>query len=202
MLKTVLIFRTHGVMVYSHSYTVGGKEPAIVSGFLAAFSSFAKEIGEGQIRSITMHNSLVLMAIQRDLCFAVFFDQDDDETQGKFILEKMIESFFLRYQDLLKQKHVDLNEYQGFTKTLDKLVVMKNVYEIVESTSNLLTIKEIQTTYAEKFGENVAQAKLKDVAEVLVENDAIRKITQGKDICYRKKGELLKGFSAKFKKNL
>ena len=199
MLKNAIIFWGHGTMLYSHSYEVGGKDPNIVSGFLSAFTSFAKEIGEGEIRSIVMHNSLILMGIQQEICFTVFFDQDDDEAQGKLILENIISSFLTEYPNLDKKKPVELTAYIGFTKILDRLALVKNVFEIVETTSALRSIHDIQKAYQDQFGLKVSQAKLRDVAEFLVKKNAIRKLKEGKNISYRKKGELLKGFS-EFKK--
>ncbi|MHA1132384.1 MAG: hypothetical protein ACTSQI_16750 [Candidatus Helarchaeota archaeon] len=199
MLKNVIIFWTHGTMLYSHSYDVGGKDPNIVSGFLSAFTSFAKEIGEGEIRSIVMHNSLILMGIRQEICFTIFFDQDDDETQGKLILEDLISSFLAEYPKLDKRKPVELTAYIGFTKTLDRLALIKNVYEIIESTNVPRSIREIQDQYQEKFGTRIIQAVLQDAAEFLVEKDAVRKLKEGKLSRYRKKGELLKGWGQKVK---
>jgi hypothetical protein len=199
MLKNVIIFWGHGTMLYSHSYEVGGKDPNIVSGFLSAFTSFAKEIGEGEIRSIVMHNSLILMGIQQEICFTVFFDQDDDEAQGKLILENIISAFLTEYPNLDKKRPVELTAYAGFTKILDNFALVKNVYEIIEATSTLRSIREIQEAYKQKFAAKISQIRLRNAAEFLVEKNAIRKLKEGKEIRYRKRGELLKGWISKHK---
>ncbi len=199
MLKNVIIFWGHGTMLYSHSYESGGKDPNIVSGFLSAFMSFAKEIGEGEIRSIVMHNSLILMGIQQEICFTAFFDQDDDEAQGKLILENIISSFLIEYPKLDKKKPVELTAYAGFTKILDNFALVKNVYELIEATSTLRSVREIQEAYQQKFTAKISQVRLRGAAEFLVEKNAIRKLKEGKEIRYRKRGELLKGWISKHK---
>ncbi|MHA1650464.1 MAG: hypothetical protein ACTSYB_09725 [Candidatus Helarchaeota archaeon] len=202
MLRNVLIFWIHGTMIYSRMKEGEGKDPNIVSGFLSAFSNFAKELGEGEIKSINMHRHMILMGIEGKLCFTTWFDQDDDELQGKLILEHIIEAFLAMYPNLNPKIPVELTTFEGFNEILEEMNHIKNVYELVESTNKILTIPEIQKMYKERFKIGISPARVWLALNFLVKNDAIRSVKENNQIRYRKKGELLKGLSLKFKKEM
>ncbi|NVM31603.1 MAG: hypothetical protein HWN65_22390 [Candidatus Helarchaeota archaeon] len=200
MLKNVLIFWSHGNLLFSQAYGDLKNDPHLVSGFLSAVASFARELGEKEIRSIQMQPHKVFMSLRQDLCFTIFLDEDDDEMQGKLILESLINSFLALYGSKLDPtKPTDLSIFRPFGEVLDDLYIVKNVHELIESTNKILSIPEIQKRYEKKFGD-ISLTKCWQSLNFLVRNDAIVEVTKDYEIRYRKKGELLKGLGLKFKK--
>ena len=200
MLKNVLIFWSHGSLLFSHAYGDLKNDPHLVSGFLSAVASFARELGEKEIRSIQMQPHKVFMSLRQDLCFTIFLDEHDDETQGKLILESLINSFLAIFGTHLDPtRPIELSIFRPFGEVLDDLYIVKNVYELIESTNKILSIPEIQKRYEKKFGD-ISLTKCWQSLNFLVRNDAIVEVTKDYEIRYRKKGELLKGLGLKFKK--
>ncbi len=189
-------------MLYSKSYGFGDKDPNIVSGFLSAMSSFARELDEGELKSINMHKHIVLMSMFQKLCFTVFLDQEDDENQGRLILETLMNAFLSIFPELDPQTPVELGMYRGFDEILDELFLIKNVYEVVESTTKLLTLIEVQKDYKKLFGLNIDRPDAWKCLTFLVKNNAIVEVKRERQILYRKKGELLKGLSQGLKKGI
>ncbi|NVM53326.1 MAG: hypothetical protein HWN66_06445 [Candidatus Helarchaeota archaeon] len=201
MLKNVLIFWTHGTLLYSRSYGIAKKDPHLVSGFLSAFSNFAKELGEKEIRAIQMHPHKIFMSIHQDLCFTISLDQDDEEAQGELILQTLINSFLAIFGVKLEPEVIyDLDTFNEFETMVDDLYIIKNFFELIESTNKKLSLPDLQKMYEEKFGSSIPLTKCWQCLNFLVMNDAIVEVSEKRQIRYRKKGELLKGLDLKFKK--
>ncbi len=201
MLKNVLIFWSHGNLLYSHAYGDSKNDPHLVSGFLSALASFAKELGEKEIRAVHMHPHKIFMGVRRDLRFTIFLDENDEETQGKLILQILINSFLAVFgSELNPDKLTDISLFKEFKEVLDNLSAVKNIFELIESTNKLLSIPEIQIQYKEKFGSSISKTKCWQSLNFLVLHDAILEVSEDYQIRYRKKGEILKGLGLKFKK--
>lgn len=198
MIKNVIVFWSSGRLLFSKSYEAQEKSPHLISGFLSALSSFVKEIGEKEIRSLQMHPHKVFMSVRQNLCFSIFMDKDDEEAQGELILKNLISSFLETYPNITPDTSFDISQYSGFETAVDELYVLKNIYELVESTTSKLTPLEIQQLYEEKYGTRIPLLKCLQSLNFLVLNKAIVEVYDER--CYRKKGELLKGLGLKFKK--
>ncbi|MFX1299121.1 MAG: hypothetical protein ACFFD2_30205 [Promethearchaeota archaeon] len=201
MLKNVIIFWTSGNLLYSKSYESTEKDPFLVSGLLSAFSSFAQELGEKEIKSIQMHPHKIFMSLQQDLCFTIFLDQDDEEIQGELILKSLINAFLAIYGTKLAPTAViDISIFEEFESILDDLYLVKNFFELIESTTLKLTLPELQKKYKDKFGSDITLTKCWQCLDFLVLKNMIVKVVEEYQTRYRKKGELLKGLGLKFKK--
>ena len=201
MLKSVIIFWTHGTLLYSKTYGTAQKDPHLVSGFLSAFTSFAKELGEKEIRSITMQPNKIFMSLRQDLCFTMLLDQDDEEAHGALILECLINSFLSIFGEKLGPANpVDLTAFKVFEPILDNLNIIRNFFELIESTNEILSLAELQKMYDKKYNDEIPLAQCWQSLNFLVLHDVIVDVIEGYTIGYRKKGELLKGYGLKFKK--
>lgn len=201
MLKNVIIFWTSGNLLYSKSYEGTEKDPFLISGLLSAFSSFAQELGEKEIKSIQMGGHQIFMSLQENLIFTIFLDQDDEEVQGALILKSLINAFLAIYGTKLAPTAViDISIFEEFNPILDDLYLVKNFFDLIESTNNKLSLPELQKMYKEKFGSDIALTKCWQCLDFLVLNNVIVKVVKEYQTRYRKKGELLKGLGLKFKK--
>ncbi len=200
MLNSVIIFWTHGNYLYSKTYVTSKKDPRLVSGFLAALNSFVKELGEKEIRSITMQPHKIFMSIRQKLVFTLLLDQDDEEAHGTLILESLINSFLAIFgKNLDPRKPIDIVIFDEFEPIVDNLNIIKNLFELIESTHKILSLQELQQMYKNKFDVVLPLTKCWESVNFLVLHDVIVDVIDGYTIGYRKKGELLKGFGLKFK---
>ena len=201
MLKSVIIFWSHGRLLYSKTYGVASKDPHLVSGFLAALTSFAKELGEKEIRSITMQPHKIFMSLHQDLCFTMLLDQDVQEAHGTLILESLIDSFLSLYGEMLDPtQHIELSIFKTFEPILDDLNIIKNFFALIESSNKILSIPQLQKMYDKKYNDEIPLTQCWQSLNFLVLKDVIVKVTDGYTLGYRKKGELLKKFGLKFKR--
>ena len=201
MLKSVIIFWSHGRLLYSKTYGVASKDPHLVSGFLAAFTSFAKELGEKEIRSITMQPHKIFMSVSQDLCFTIQLDQDDKEAHGTLILESLIDAFLSFYGEMLDPtQNFELKLFKTFEPVLDELNIIKNFFELIESSNKILSLPQLQKMYDKEYNDEIPLAQCWQSLNFLVLKDVIVKVTDNYKLYYRKKGELLKNFGLKFKK--
>ncbi|HUX98484.1 MAG TPA: hypothetical protein VMV49_02905 [Candidatus Deferrimicrobium sp.] len=201
MLKNVLILWSYGNLLFSKSYGFVEKDPTILSGLLSAFSNFAKELGEKEIRAIHMHPHKIFMSIRQEVLFTIFLDEADEDEQGKLILKKMIDAFLAIYGNTLDpNKSHDLAIFYDFENILDELNIVKNVYEIVQSANNLISLPEVRKEYADLFKSSISASECWKSLDILVKENVIVEVSENLRILYRKKGDLLKGFELKFKK--
>jgi hypothetical protein len=201
MLKNVLILWSYGNLLFSKSYGFVEKDPTLVSGLLSAFSNFAKELGEKEIRAIQMHPHKIFMSIRQEVLFTVFLDEADEDEQGKLILKKMIDAFLAIYGNMLDPaKSHNLAMFYDFENILDELNTVKNVYEILESTNKLISLPEVQKEYSDRFNTNISASECWKSLDILVKENVIVEVSEKLRILYRKRGDFLKGLELKFKK--
>ena len=195
MLKNVLIFWSHGRLLYARAFGKQEKDPQLISGLLSAFSDFVKELGEREIRSIQMHPHKIFMSMWQELCFSIFLDLEDDEAQGNLILKDLIDSFLAIYGTRLDPNMViDMSTFKEFDVLVEDFNILKNIFEVLESTPQKLTLPAIQEAYLEKFNMTISPEKCWYALNRLVMHDAIVEVREEHVVLYRKKGELLKRF--------
>ncbi|NHI93502.1 MAG: hypothetical protein EAX96_13525 [Candidatus Lokiarchaeota archaeon] len=202
MIKNVLIFLTNGNLLVSRSYGFQEKDMLILTGLLSAFENLTDDLGEGEIKNIIMHQHQILMEIEGDICFALFIDQEDDPRQGKLILDTMIDTFFTIYKGsplILPGRLVEVNDFNPFLKVLDELVILKNVYAILESSPKKLNIREILDIYSRDYNPQISEYEIWNATKTLVQKEIIVKSDEEDAITFRKKGEILKKFKFKLK---
>ena len=200
--KNVLIFLTNGNLLVSKSYGFQEKDMMILTGLLSAFENLTDDLGEGEIKNIIMHQHQILMEIENDICFALFIDQDDDPKQGKFILDIMINAFFTIYKGsslLVPGRLIEVSEFNPFLKVLDELVVLKNVFSIVEASAKKLNIHQILDLYRRDYTPEVDEYDIWMATKMLVRKEKIVRSDEDQGVMFRKKGEILSKFKFKLK---
>ena len=201
-LKNVIIFWTNGNLLVSKSYGFQEKDTLILTGLLSAFENLTEDLGEGGIKNISMHEHQILMNIKNDICFAIFFNQDDDEKQGIFISDKIIEAFFTIYkgtQFLQPGRLIEASSFNPFLNILDDLAVLKDIFELIESSSKKLSVSEILEQIKTSYNKEISNYEAWKALNILVFNQKIIKADDEDSITFRKKGEILKKFKFKLK---
>lgn len=200
--KNVLIFLTNGNLLVSKSYGFQEKDMMILTGLLSAFENLTDDLGEGEIKNIIMHQHQILMEIEKDICFALFIDQDDDPAQGKLILDTMINAFFTIYKGtelIIPGRLVEVSEFNPFLKVLDELVILKNVFSILEASAKKLTLYQILDLYRRDFTPEASEYDIWQATRTLVRKEKIVKSDEQEGVTFRKKGEILSKFKFKLK---
>ena len=200
--KNVLIFLTNGNLLVSKSYGFQEKDMMILTGLLSAFENLTDDLGEGEIKNIIMHQHQILMEIEQDICFALFIDQDDDPKQGKFILDIMINAFFTIYKGstlIIPGRLVEASEFNPFIRILDELVVLKNVFAILQASSKKLSIRQILDLYRRDYTPEITEYDIWQTTNILVRKEKIVRSDEDEGIMFRKKGEILSKFKFKLK---
>ena len=117
MISKILIIMANGVLCYSKTF-VGSNDMDydIVSGFLTAISSIAKEIGGGEIRSLNFRNfNFVYTYDDEKLCmFIIVTDIDDPEEEAQQKLELMKDEFIRQFRDELINWQCETGRFEVF----------------------------------------------------------------------------------------
>ncbi len=121
MIREFYVFKRSGNPVFHKSYGEKRVDEALLSGFLAAVFSFAREIGHGEIQSMVMKDTVFVYEVAGDLIFAVAVDLDDDEETARGFLSQAISLFPDSYKDELNERVID-----SFGKNLEPLISKYN----------------------------------------------------------------------------
>ncbi|MHA1710818.1 MAG: hypothetical protein ACTSUS_01935 [Candidatus Freyarchaeota archaeon] len=137
MIREFYVFQRSGSPVFHRSYGGGEVDEALLSGFLAAVFSFAKEIGHGGIQTMAMEDTVFVYKISGDLIFAVAVDVGDDEEVARGFLAQVAEEFFREFEGEIGGEHVKPLPSDFFNSVLDSLVKEYN---------SRLMVKEVFST--------------------------------------------------------
>jgi hypothetical protein len=114
---------SNGVLCYSKTF-VGSDDmdEDLVSGFLTAISSIAKEIGGGEIRALNFKNfNFVYTYDEEKLCmFIIVTDIDDPEEEAQEKLEIMKNEFINQFHDDLKNWKCETGRFEVFDEYAEK----------------------------------------------------------------------------------
>lgn len=118
MIREFYVFQRSGNPVFHRSYGESRVDEALLSGFLAAVFSFAKEIGHGEIQSMVMKDTVFVYEVSGDFIFAVAVDLDDDEEAARGFLSRAISLFSDSYKGELDEQ----SSLEAFGKVLEPLI--------------------------------------------------------------------------------
>ncbi|MFX1567046.1 MAG: hypothetical protein ACFFCV_01615 [Promethearchaeota archaeon] len=117
MISKILIIMANGVLCYSKTF-VGSDDMDydLVSGFLTAISSIAKEIGGGEIKSLNFRNfNFVYTYDDEKLCmFIIVTEIDDPEEEAQDKLELMKNEFIRQFHDDLINWKCETGRFEVF----------------------------------------------------------------------------------------
>ena len=122
MISKILIIMSSGVLCYSKTFF--GDEHIdndLVSGFLTAISSIAKEIGGGEIESLNFRNfNYIYTNDDEKLCmFIIVTDIDDPEEEAREKLDLLKNEFIGRYQDDLINWKCETKIFEPFDEFVE-----------------------------------------------------------------------------------
>ncbi len=123
MISKILIIMANGVLCYSKTF-VGSDDMDydLVSGFLTAISTIAKEIGGGEIKSLKFRNfNFVYTYDDEKLCmFIIVTEIDDPEEEAQEKLEIMKIEFIKQFYDDLKNWKCETGRFEVFDEFAEK----------------------------------------------------------------------------------
>jgi len=123
MISKILIIMANGVLCYSKTF-VGSDDMDydLVSGFLTAISSIAKEIGGGEIRALNFRNfNFVYTYDDEKLCmFIIVTEIDDPEEEAQEKLELLKTEFINQFYDDLKNWKCETGRFEVFDEFAEK----------------------------------------------------------------------------------
>jgi len=123
MISKILIIMANGVLCYSKTF-VGSDDMDydLVSGFLTAISSIAKEIGGGEIKSLNFRNfNFVYTYDDEKLCmFIIVTEIDDPEEEAQEKLELLKTEFIKQFYDDLKNWKCETGKFEVFDEFAEK----------------------------------------------------------------------------------
>ncbi len=125
MISKILIIMANGVLCYSKTF-VGSDDIDydLVSGFLTAISTIAKEIGGGEIKSLNFRNfNFVYTYDEEKLCmFIIVTDIDDPEEEAQEKLELMKNEFIKQFYDELKNWKCETGRFEVFDEFAEEYI--------------------------------------------------------------------------------
>ncbi len=125
MISKILIIMSNGVLCYGKTF-VGDTDIDydLVSGFLTAISSIAKEIGGGEIRSLNFRNfNFIYTRDDENLCmFIIVTDIDDPEEDTRDKLELLKTEFINRFHNELKNWDCETRKFEVFDEFVEERI--------------------------------------------------------------------------------
>ena len=117
MISKILIIMSSGVLCYSKTFF--GEDfidNDLISGFLTAISSIAKEIGGGEIESLNFRNfNFIYTNDDEKLCmFIIVTDIDDPEEEAREKLDSLKNEFIERFHDDLVNWKCETKIFETF----------------------------------------------------------------------------------------
>jgi signal recognition particle receptor subunit beta len=123
MISLILIITQGGILCYSKNFTEDlAVDNDLVSGFLTAMDSFAKEIKAGGIKSLNFRNFNFLYSYSEkyDTIFILAINKDDPENEAREELETIKEEFLKRYADNLTNWTCEVSIFEEFDEFVEE----------------------------------------------------------------------------------
>ncbi|MHA1145151.1 MAG: hypothetical protein ACTSRW_10470 [Candidatus Helarchaeota archaeon] len=124
MFHTIYLINEAGICIYERHYVENKLDPDLVTGFMNAVGSFAKEAFLSGLQSMELEdNKRLIYGIdsKNRLLAAALADQVDHPKLQERILQQVIEAFLHDYEQTLNDV-VKPKVYEGFTEKLDKII--------------------------------------------------------------------------------
>ncbi len=128
MIREVFIFRHNtGELLFGHSTSEHWEsiDKNLVTSFLSALFQFSKELGEGNIRSLIMSDSVSHYKSWEDVTFTLVTTLDYDPEIVSYILEEIKTRFLNRFYGIIKGWDGSIETFTKFSE-----VVKQSLYEL------------------------------------------------------------------------
>ena len=123
MIYKIFIIGPGGILCYSKDFFKQiNIDESIISGFLTAIDSFAKEIKVGEIKALIFknYNFLYSYSLEYDCIFVVVIDKDDLEEEARLKLELMKNEFIRRYKPFLEKWTGNTSVFLEFNEFIEE----------------------------------------------------------------------------------
>ena len=123
MIFKIFIIGPGGILCYSKDYFEQiDIDESIVSGFLTAIDTFAKEIKVGEIKALIFknYNFIYSCSIEYDCIFVIVIDKDDLEEEARNKLELMKNEFIQDYKPFLENWTGNTSIFRNFDKFIEE----------------------------------------------------------------------------------
>lgn len=122
MVRAFYILLKSGESLFHKVYGPNQVDESLLSGFLGAVYSFAREIGHGDIKTMELGDAKFICEVSDNLIFVVVIGKDEDEQEIKNFLSFVSKSFLNCFRDELKRWRGDVTVFRSFSKDLDHLI--------------------------------------------------------------------------------
>ena len=123
MILKLYIIGFGGILCYSKSFFRKIEiDEEILSGFLTAFSDFAREIKGGEVKALLFRefNFIYSYSVKYNLIFIVVIDKDDLEEEAKIKVELMKIEFINKYKRYLDNWSGDISVFEDFDNFVEE----------------------------------------------------------------------------------
>lgn len=132
MINSVFIIHDSGLCLLSRSYEADSEyKTDLLSGFLAAVSSFAKNMIGEEVREIRMENDTIIYEPKGRITLAIV-KSGKKITKKKMntILNKIHSVFLDQYHEHLKQEILEPSVFDSFSRVIDELLSKARVVKM------------------------------------------------------------------------
>ena len=123
MILKLYIIGFGGILCYSKSFFRKIEiDEDILSGFLTAFSDFAREIKGGEVKALLFRefNFIYSYSVNYNLIFIIVIDKDDLEEEAKIKVDLMKNEFINKYKRYLENWSGDISVFNEFDKFVEE----------------------------------------------------------------------------------
>ncbi|MFX0013870.1 MAG: hypothetical protein ACFFB2_03825 [Promethearchaeota archaeon] len=131
MIRKVFIIHESGLCLLSRSYGDESDDVDLFSGFLAAISSFAKNMIGEKINEIRMEHHSIFYESRETIVLALVTSEKQISKRKLFTTMRRIYSKFIQqYQEYLNQKIVEPSLFKDFRSSLDNILQTSGLVEL------------------------------------------------------------------------
>ncbi|MFX1571459.1 MAG: hypothetical protein ACFFB0_01820 [Promethearchaeota archaeon] len=187
MIKKILIIKSNGVLCYSKSFMDEKRiDEDFVSGFFTAVSDIAKEIGGGEIKSLSFRNFNIFYSFnyEKSYIFIIITDVDDLEDEIRYKVELLKMEFMKRYRHDLENWDYDIRKFKSFDEFTEKQIFIPPKILLVGEVGvgkttimNLFpgdTVIKLDEYMNDIIQKTIYLPKLKEIGEIIVREIDLR----------------------------
>ncbi|MFW9906086.1 MAG: hypothetical protein ACFFFH_17315, partial [Candidatus Thorarchaeota archaeon] len=128
------IIHESGLCLVSRSYGDESQNIDLFSGFLVAFSSFAKNMIGEKINEIRMERLTIFYESKRSIVLALVTSENEiSRRKISKIMRRIHNNFIEQYHDFLEQDFVEPNLFRDFSTTIDSILQTSRVIRLDSS---------------------------------------------------------------------
>lgn len=118
-----------GICLISQDYTENKTNLDLLSGFLSAIFSFAREVADDSLREITMERQHIFYESRGDILISIVTENGITRENLQPIFNEIFDQFFQKFSDLLFHNIITRDQFLPFKSDIDQILTNRGIME-------------------------------------------------------------------------